>query len=80
MAKHSFSLFTQALCHDSSCHQGQDHPSKFFGRLGRSANRITSLAEKGIWFGIDLQELGGYCSIFICFAGSLYTIYLTQRS
>ena len=75
MAKHSFSLFTQALCHDSSCHQGQDHPAEFFGRLGRSANRIASLAEKGIWFGIDLQELGGYCSIFICFAGSLYSIF-----
>lgn len=50
-------------------------PNSMMNFMGGTMRNIGALARENLWFGFDLEQLGGKCSIFICVLLVVYTLY-----
>ena len=74
LSKHSYSLF-QSICKTESCLSLGKNPAGIMEHLGRTFSNIATMNNPLTWFGYDLKEIGGKCSIAVCLLLSLYSIY-----
>ena len=73
LAKHSFSLF-QSICRSESCLSVQNDPERVMSYIGDTLSSIADI-HKGFMFGLNLEKLGGRCSIAVCVILAIYSIY-----
>ena len=74
LSKHSYSLF-QSICKTESCLSLGENPAGIMEHLGRTFSNLATMNNPLTWFGYDLQEIGGKCSIVVCLLVSVYSIY-----
>ena len=72
---HSYSFFSQAMCQNSECQGVHANPSTMYNYLGDTLKNISVMSNPALLIGIDLEKLGGRCSIFICILLSVYVLY-----
>jgi hypothetical protein len=46
-----------------------------YNYVGDTLKNISVMSNPALWIGIDLDKLGGRCSIFICILLSVYVLY-----
>ena len=72
---HSYALFSQSICQSPDCKEVHSSPSTMISYIGGAIQDLGALAKDALWFGINLEKLGGKCSIFICLALAVYSLY-----
>ena len=75
LSRHSYSLFSQAICQSKDCRRVHTAPDHLYDYFGSAMNNMKNAAEATFTLGLDWELIGGRCSIAVCFMIAIYVVF-----
>ena len=75
LARHSYSVLSHAICHNSECTSVHTTPDQLYGYMGSAVKNMQNTANSILSYGIDMEDVGRKCSVAVCIMVILYSSY-----